>query len=208
KLAFYGCIVGGIVAQLSLMGVFSEREITLDHRISFADIGVNAVAISIGYMLILGIVYLFSKGQPILLKVIAIASCFIMFYFILRTGTRSGVFGVLGALGLAYIFSFKVNYLNLFKFAVFTSILFFSFQFLLSNYVGSRLTERILSVGSEDIEGDSRNQLWSVAYDYFSHHIFGTGAGNESVAYIEYGIGPREAHNVFLSSLLQLGFPG
>src|SRR5690606_34441263 len=119
KLAFYGPLTGGIVAQLGLLGVFSERELSLDQRLSFAGIGVNSVAISIGYMFIMGISYLFIKGQRILFRVLITISCIIMFYFIIRTGTRSGVFGVLIALGIAYVFSFKVNFVNLFRFIIF-----------------------------------------------------------------------------------------
>lgn len=208
KVAFYGPIVGGIVAQLSLLGIFSDRELSLDRRLSFAGIGVNAIAISIGYMFILGVSFLMIKGPRFLNKMVVISCCIIMFYFIIRTGTRSGVFGVLIALGMAYIFSYKVNFVNLIRFFVSAGLLYFTFNFILDNYLGDRLAERIFKVGAEDIEDNPRSQLWGVAFDYFSHNIFGTGAGNESVAYIEFGLGPREAHNVFVSGLLQLGIIG
>src|SRR5690606_16344298 len=208
NIVFYGPIFGGVIAQLGLMGVFSSRELSVDYRLSFEGIGVNSVSISIGYMLILGIAFLMAKDNAIIYKILILCCCIVMFYFIIRTGTRSGVYGVLIATGIAYLFSFKVSAVFVIRFLILSTFFVFTFHYILENYVGERLVERIFSVQGDDIASNSRNELWNVAFDYFSYNIFGTGAGNEPVAYLEYGLGPKEAHNVFVSGLLQLGFIG
>lgn len=206
KISFYGCVVGAIIAQMSLMGMFSEGELSVEHRITFSGIGLNAVAISIGFTFILGITGLFNKLITLEKRILLIISCSVIFYFLLRTGTRSSIFGVFLALGISYVLSYNLSFKNISVIIFLFLIMFFSFNYVLDNIIEGGLGEHIMSVGAKDIESNSRKRLWEIAFDWFSKNILGTGAGNEYVAYTNSS--SKEAHNIFISALLQLGFVG
>ncbi len=205
-ITFYTSLFGALVALLSLIGVFSERELSSDYRLSFTNIGLNAIAISIGYTFVLGITGIFSKHHSVLRKIMLIISSLIIFYFLMRTGTRSSIFGVLIALGIGYFMSFKIAINNVVRFIVALIVMYIAFNKIIISYLGDSLRNRIFSFGIEDVESDSRGNLWGIAYNYFSNNLLGTGAGNEEIAYAS-SIS-KEAHNIFVSSLLQLGFIG
>jgi len=205
KLAFFGALAGGVVSVLAVTGYFNAEELTPQHRLSFQGIGINAVAISVGFAFLLGISYFFlQKGSP-LKKQIVLLTLLAMLYFLIRTGTRSAVAGVFIAIGLAYPLSFKIKLKSLISLIIVFSVLLFAFNYMLENYVSARIAERILSIGVEDIKTNSRLDLWRIGINWYNSNILGTGAGNETVAY--QFIDNKEAHNVFVSSLIQLGIP-
>lgn len=206
KLSFYASIVGGVIAQLSLLGVFSDRELNTNQRLSFVNIGVNALAISIGLFFVISI-YSVIKNKSLLKKSISIIAMAIMFYFLFRTGTRSAIFGVLIALILSYPLSYKINIKGIVLYFLFGLVIYGGFNYIY-NLLGDRLAQRVTSVSAEDMEENSRNKLWNIAFEYSSQNILGTGAGNERKAYDLFNEGSGEAHNVFVSAFLQLGLLG
>ncbi len=205
KLSFFSSLIGGVVSGLALMGFFSVAEIDPNRRLSFLGIGVNAVAISIGYALLLGICYFFSPERKRVRDIIVITASLIMIAFILRTGTRSAVWGIFIAIGLSYLLSFNLKFRNILRFIFLSIFLIISANYLFENYLGNRMTQRILAVTPQDIKTNVRFELWQDGIDWFSSNLLGTGAGNEQEAYLNWDI--KEAHNVFVSSLIQLGIP-
>lgn len=201
--SFYSTIVGGVIAQLSLFGFFSERELNLDQRISFVGIGVNALAISIGYYFIIGF-YTLMTNKSLLKKLVSIVAMSFMFYFLFRTGTRSAIFGVLAVIILAYPLCYKLSFKRVIIYLFLSGILITGFNYVYE-HLGTRLTDRIMSVTTDDFESNVRNRLWQMAYEFSSTNLLGTGSGNEITVYKVTNNEVGEAHNVFFSSLLQLG---
>lgn len=205
KLTFYGSIFGGIMAVLCLMGFFSAKELNPEHRLSFTGIGINAVAVSIGFAFLMGISYLFLKKQKRINIIIVLVFSLLMFYFLIRTGTRSAIIGALISLGIAYLLSFSIKPKYFLRFALLLTLLFFVFNYIIiEKYVSERIATRIVEVSVDDL--DSRFNLWQFGINWYSNNIFGAGAGNEEVAY--HSVHQKEAHNIFVSSLIQLGIPG
>lgn len=207
KLSFYASIAGGILSLMAVFGFFSEGEIMQEHRLSFAGIGVNAVAISIGYTFILSISFLVVQKQKRLKKIFVLFASIVMLYFLIRTGTRSGIIGAVLALGIAFFFSYSIRPRHLLVFLVFSSIMYFSFNYIINNYINERIAERILSVGLENVKENSRLSIWEEGLEWYSNNILGAGAGNEDFVFKNNPL-VKEAHNIFISSLFQLGIPG
>ncbi|HEY4544688.1 MAG TPA: O-antigen ligase family protein [Tissierellaceae bacterium] len=205
QLIFYCGVIGGGVSLLAISGVLSV-EISSDRRLTFSGIGVNAVAISIGYYFIIvlsGIfIYKWSKFKMIIL----IASTILMFYFLLRTGTRSAIVGSFAALLISYPIAFRLDFKSIFKFITLIVIVLFGFFYVMDHFIEGNLSERIVNVDSEAFSENSRNALWDTALNYGGSFALGTGAGNEYIAFDKGTI--KEAHNVFVSSFVQTGIIG
>lgn len=206
QLLFYVSVVGGIIALLSLLGFFSDKILESEHRMSFTRIGVNAVAISISYSFIFSIMYLIFINRINIRTIIIFSLSFIMLIFLIRTGTRSGIIGVFISVGLGYLLSYKFNLRHLLKFSFIFFLIIFSFNYIIDNIVSERIATRILSINLESINENSRIAIWNLATEWYSNNVLGTGAGNEAQVFNKFNV--KEAHNVYISSMLQLGMIG
>lgn len=206
-IAFFSCTIGAIISILALLGLFSQGiELSTENRLTFIGIGINTVSISIAYTSILGLFILLNKKEKKYKRILIILSELCIFFFLVRTGTRSSIFGLGIAVTIAYLLTYKISLKNVLKGLILFALLFFVFDYMISNFVDGKLHDRILAVGEDDIRSNSRGELWSVAFDWYLSNMLGTGAGNEFVAYAT--TESKEAHNLFISSLLQLGLLG
>lgn len=205
KFIFYCSLIGGGVAFLAITGGLSV-EISADRRLTFSGIGVNAVAISIGYYFIIVTSGVFIKKWSKINIIILLISIALMFYFLLRTGTRSAIVGSFAALLISYPISFRLSFKSVVKFASLVLIVLFSFFYVMGHFIEGNLSERIVNVDSDAFSENSRNGLWKTAIDYGSTFVLGTGAGNEYIAFDKGTI--KEAHNVYVSSFVQTGIIG
>ena len=209
SIIFYWLIVSAIVSYFSLQGFFSAEAFSAERRIKFENIGLNAIAISVGYILILAISgYNLFINERIkqLIMIVAILVCF---WLLVRLGTRSVIWGIILTFIIVGIFS-----LNIKRLIVTFVVLFFGYLVLYyaieNNYLSGRLLERITTFNFEVFEDNSRIQLWDVGLEWKFNNFLGSGAGNESFVYrtLDTPDPLMEAHNVFVSAFIQFGFLG
>ena len=208
SIIFYWLIVSAIVSYFSLQGFLSAEALSAERRIGFKDIGLNAIAISIGYVLILAISgYNLFINERIkqLIMIVAILVCF---WLLVRLGTRSVIWGIILTFITVGIFSFNFKRLIVTFVALFFGYLVFNYA-IENNYFSGMVLERITTFNSEVFEDNSRAQLWDVGLEWTFINVLGSGAGNESFVYRTLDTpGGLEAHNVFVSAFIQFGFLG
>ncbi len=209
-LAFTSSCTGALVSFLAISGTFTSSQILSTKRLVFDSIGVNALAISIGFFFLLGIIYLLISIEKNRIKVIIVVlSLFMMGIFLLRTGTRSVLWGVFfsiilsGTVSLSSKITIKQFVKYLLVFAASLGMLYFIGLIL----IDETLLDRFKQIRVSDIASNSRLYLWMIGLDWYSQHLLGTGAGNEMIAYQNISMG-REAHNIFISAIVQLGMVG
>ena len=81
---FYWLIVSSIVSYYSLQGALSPNELSASKRIAFLDIGLNAIAISIGYVLILALAGFNLFINERIKQLIMIVGIFFCFWLLIR----------------------------------------------------------------------------------------------------------------------------
>jgi len=208
KIIFYWLIIAAITAYFSLIGYFSVNELDPSHRISFGNIGLNAISISMGYIFILGISSFGLFKRDKVKKLIMGISLLIIALLIIRLGTRSVLWGIPLSILIVDVLVYKQKSwksLTLVIFVVWSSV------YLINNtgYVSGRLAERILLVSGVVITENTRADLWETGINWWGENPMGSGAGNEEKAYINNSyVGGYESHSVFISALIQLGIPG
>ncbi len=205
---FYWLIVSAFVSYYSLQGFLSAEALSAERRIGFKDIGLNAIAISIGYVLILAISgYNLFINERIkqLIMIVAILVCF---WLLVRLGTRSVIWGIILTFITVSIFSFSIKRLIVTFVALFFVYLVFNYA-IENNYLSGMILERITTFNSEIFEDNPRAQLWDIGLEWTFSNVLGSGAGNESFVYRTLDTpGGLEAHNVLVSAFIQFGFLG
>ena len=176
-------------------------------RLSFNNIGLNAIAISLGYIFILALnsFHLFENEK---VKRCIIYICLILiFLLILKLGTRSVLWGLVLAFILPNFIYLKRK--NIIRILVILSAFIYAFFHLINTgFIQGRAATRLLLFGSDTFTNNSRVELFNKGFEWWTNNILGSGGGNESYAYIQMGTKNLEAHNTFMSALIQFGIPG
>ena len=208
SIIFYWLGVSAIVSYFTLSGVLSPSELEEGRRISFIGIGLNAMAISIGYSVVLGVAGfgLFKKqGIKQLLMIVALL---ISLWTLIQLGTRSVIWGLLVAFLVGSLINLSVKKAVFIVVAVFAIVLAFDY-FIENNYITGRLLERLITFDSEVFQQNARSDLWMVGLEWVANNVFGSGAGNEIFVYKTLGLTHNlEAHNVVVSAFIQFGVFG
>ncbi len=211
KLLFYSILVGGIISLLSIMGYFSSAE-TNNARMVFDGVGTNAIAISVGYIFVMGLAFLFWPNQSKFRKLTVAICMALMFIMLIRTGTRSVIWGIFLSFILSYIISIRIISLKkivLFGLTIIT--LYFGVQSILSSEnVSERLSDRLLIINESAVTENSRIFLWTNGLKWYNDNPAGSGAGtyNEAQSYVQTISLYREAHSVYVSTLIQMNIIG
>ncbi len=206
-LMIIGSATGAMYALFSGIALYSSEET----RLALAGAGINAFAISIGVSIMAAIALALLKKNPIYWLLSGFCALAMMMVA-LRTGTRSVLVGV----PLAAIFGFAIGYWRqVHKFLLWGLLIsMFSFGTLYwsvnKGFVTGKLRDRLVSVFStEAYKENSRLELWVVALKIYADNPVGTGPGNEGYAYLQSSTTEGlEAHNVFLSVLIQYNIVG
>ena len=208
SIIFYWLIVSAIVSYYSLQGFLSAEALSAERRIGFKDIGLNAIAISIGYILILAISGFDLFVNERIKQLIMIVAILVCFWLLVRLGTRSVIWGIILTFITVGIFSFNIKRLIVTFVALFFGYLVFNYA-IENNYLSGMVLERITTFNSEVFEDNSRAQLWDIGLEWTFNNVLGSGAGNESFVYRTLDTpGSLEAHNVLVSAFIQFGFLG
>lgn len=209
KILFYYAFLSGLLS----LYIFVSIDLTSQGlvRLSFESIGVNALMISLGYSIIIGIGYLFYIDEPIIKKLIILFSIIIISLVVFQGGTRSVFWGIIFSVLLTYIYLLsKSTAKSKVVTVIVLFILFFSENFIMENKIFTEeLLDRMLIINEENISDNSRITLWSDGIKWYSKNILGSGSGNEQFIYMSLGYGKRnEAHNTFISTLIQTNIIG
>lgn len=211
-LIYYSALFGGIIALLSVLRVFTPEEKALFARLSVGGVGINALSVSVGYIFVLGLSYLFWPNISRYKKIAIILSLAIMFVMLIHTGTRSVVWGIPVCFALAYLISAKtISIKQLLLFVLAGVSMYYGYQHVIgSENTAARLANRLNTVDQDAFEDNVRLVFWSNAMKYFLTHPFGCGVGtaNEGKVFLFLISSYREAHNVFVTALVQLGLFG
>ena len=179
---FYWLIVSAIVSYYSLQGALSPDELLASKRIAFLDIGLNAIAISVGYALILSIAGFNLFINERIKQLIMIVAMFFCFWLIIRLGTRSVIWGIMFTFITLSIFSFNIKKILVTSFFVLFAYL--TFNYLVeNNYVTGKALERITTFNYEIFEDNAREELWGEGTKWTFSNVLGSGAGNEMFVY-------------------------
>jgi O-antigen ligase len=204
---FYWLIVSSIVSYYSLQGALSPNELSASKRIAFLDIGLNAIAISIGYVLILALAGFNLFINERIKQLIMIVGIFFCFWLLIRLGTRSVVWGVIFIFIIISILSFDIKKILVTSFFVLCVYLTFNYV-AENNYSTGGVLERITTFNFEVFEDNARGQLWKDGIEWTFINVLGSGAGNEKFIYRSLNSQAGEAHNIFVSAFIQFGFLG
>lgn len=212
QIIYYLVIISGVLALLSIKGLLSPNALRSDHRITFYNLGLNAIAISMGYSFILGFtsLFLFNFKKERLKIIIIMVSLFFIYLLIFRLGTRSVVYGLFISVFIAIVLSFnflKVKYfLIIIGVAIISSIIFT--VTMKSGLIEGRLAARVSNFDFNVLKKNDRIEVWKKGIFWTFSHPLGTGSGNEYAIYPYKPESPREAHNTFISAFIQNGFLG
>jgi hypothetical protein len=208
SIIFYWLIASSIVAYYSLQGMLSPDELSTSKRIAFLDIGLNAIAISIGYILILAITGFNLFMNERIKQLIMFVGILFCFWLLIRLGTRSVVWGIIFIFIIVSVLSFDIKKILITSFFIFFAYLAFNY-FAENNYLEGGLLERLTNFNSEVFNDNARGQLWVDGIDWTFSNVLGSGAGNEASVYRGLNSqGGLEAHNIFVSAFIQFGFLG
>ena len=208
SIIFYWLIVSAIVSYFSLSGVLSSSELVEGRRISFIGIGLNAMAISIGYSVVLGVAgfSLFKKQR--IKQLLMIVAVLISLWTLVRLGTRSVIWGLLITFLIGSLINLSIKKAVFSVVALFAIVLVFDY-FIENNYIVGRVLERLLTFDSDVFQENSRVDLWIVGLEWVTNNVFGSGAGNEIFVYKTLDVTHSlEAHNVIVSAFIQFGVFG
>lgn len=141
------------------------------------------------------------------LKLIILASIFVIIFAILSTGSRTG-FIILLFTGLVFI---SINFKGSKIFVLIPTIIGVSIYLFMSlpEYIYLRLLETSSEIQDGDLTG--RGRIWQMGFNAFldsGRWLFGTGHSTFRVLmYDTYGTGPA-GHNTYLITLIELGLIG
>ncbi len=202
-------ILISISALVSFFFLFTFNSYALTEgsgsRLIFEGLGINAIAINLGLAGICSI-YLIQNSKSWFFKMTAIIALILITMFTLRTGTRSVVIGIPISILIAFIICNKIN-IRSFSLIIFSSVILGVIVSILiqNNWVSGDLLERLF-IDKSAIEENSRWKIWEVGLDWFLNNMHGSGFAYEEKVF--YKTEAKEAHNVFLSSLIQMSIPG
>ena len=200
----------GALAMLFVPGLAEVQ--TSGSRTKFAGTGANAVSITMG-LAVVGCVAVLPLRRSLLSISVALGAAIPMMLATLRTGTRSVLIGVpiAAAFGACLAYWKKVGRLALLLgivAALSGGSLYWAVQ---SDFITGKLRDRLLgALESDAYETNVRLSLWSEALALYVENPLGAGGGNEPLLVEESrgGYGALEAHNVYLSVLLEYNIVG
>jgi len=204
--------VGGVIGGMFMLYGDATVRSTSEFRLAVGGIGINSVAVSVGtaVMAAMGLVML--RRSPLMIA-IAIGCTIVLMLVVLRTGTRSVLLGI----PIAVVAGAAVGYWRKFHKLLLISVvvgvisggsLYWAST---SDFVRGKLRDRLFSsFETETFESNVRLTLWLEALQFYVRNPLGVGAGNESVAVAltRGGYGPLEAHNSFVSVLIEYNVIG
>lgn len=200
----------GALAMLFVPGLVEVQ--TSGSRTKFAGTGANAVSITMG-LAVVGCVAVLPLRRSFMSISVAICAVIPMMLATLRTGTRSVLIGVpiATAFGACLAYWRKLGRLAVLL-GIVGALSGGSFYWAVENdFITGRLRDRLLGVlQSDTYETNVRLSLWSEALALYIENPLGAGGGNEPtlVAESRGGYGALEAHNVYLSVLLEYNIVG
>jgi len=200
----------GALAMLFVPGLAEVQ--TSSTRTQFAGTGANAVSITMG-LAVVGCVAVLPLRRSLLSISVALTSMIPMMLATLRTGTRAVLVGVpiAAAFGACLAYWRKLGRLALLLGivgAMSGGSLYWAIQ---NDFITGKLRDRLLSAFEAETYGTNvRLNIWSETLALYVKNPLGTGVGNEQLAYKQPrgGYGALEAHNVYLSVLLEYNIIG
>ena len=205
-----------VVAGASSAGLFAlfgviSLTVGAETRMTFAGAGVNSLATSLG-VAIVGGVGLLLLTRSILAKLVVGACCIAMMLVSLRAGTRSVLVGVPLSLMFGAVLAYCRKIHKVFMLSLVIAVISFGSLYWASStgFIRGALQERLFSVfQTKTFEENVRWRIWTEALRLYGENPIGVGAGNEHQAYSQSGMTRvREAHNIFLSVLLEYNVVG
>ena len=200
-------------SSAGLFALFGGISLTAgaESRLAVAGAGINSLATSIGVAIVGGI-GLFLLTRSILAKLFLGACCIAMMLVSLRAGTRSVLIGVPLSLMFGAVLAYWRKIHKVFMLSLVIAVISFGSLYWASStgFIRGALQERLFSVfQTRTFEENVRWQIWTEALRLSGENPIGVGAGNEHRAYLQGGMTRvREAHNIFLSVLLQYNVVG
>lgn len=183
----------------------------LTRRLTYEGLGINAISMMLGLSIIAGLVYL-HIGTKKTWKFLLIPSILIIYMAVLRTGTRSVIWGIPFSVLFTYVF---VSGRKFYKYwalgALFVAIFAGGLAFAkVNNFVMGQLADRIFYFVQypQDVRYNTRYSLWSDALEWYLDNPMGTGPGSENEMSKALAGHDLEAHNTFVSTLLQANIVG
>ncbi|MGE5402255.1 MAG: O-antigen ligase family protein [Ignavibacteriales bacterium] len=208
KLCYAFVLVGSIGAIIVLSG-YGVRYTGTGDRVLYGNLSINAISTNLGLCFIAGIAYWNISGKS-LSKYLLIPLLVLLFIAILKTGTRSVIFGVPAAILIPFMIYSGRKFLKYWIAAlIYIAAILFVFEFLSSNgMITGTLYKRIVSgIGNNNKSDDIRMNLLKNGLEWYTENPLGCGPGSINEINIVYH-GDREAHNTFVSTLLQTGLFG
>jgi O-antigen ligase len=181
---------------------FSSSE-SASQRLGFQSISVNSIATiwSIGFIVA---IFNLKLEKNIAMKLFYFLLCIVIFFFIMRTGTRSTFIGVPISLVVACLLIYRNNFIKIIPFLLGLSIVFVLAFYFSINFLDERIIERLF-FDFNDMSSNSRFELWTVGFNWYSNNLLGSGFGSESIAMD--GL-QTESHNTFISVMIQTSIIG
>jgi O-antigen ligase len=200
----------GSLAMLVVPGLATVQD--SDSRTHFAGTGTNAVSITVG-LAVVGCIALLPLRRSLFTIAVTLTTSIPMLLATLRTGTRSVLIGVPLAVAFGACLSYWRKLGRLFLLLLIVGglsggSLYWAVQ---ADFITGRLRERLLGVFEADTyETNVRLNLWSEAFELYIKNPIGAGAGNEPLMTeaSRGGYGATEAHNTYLSILLEYNVIG
>jgi len=211
KLSFLMTLTTSIVSVILIFGGVSVTTHS-DHRIILEGLGINSIAISIGFVVIFSSVYMAGPAH-VIKKIAIILLNVINFLAILKMGTRSVVIGIPLALIIGIVVTdvrFIGRYFVIIVLitGIMGGVLYYSIDHKL---ITGKLADRFSELNNiESYTENSRVKLANYSFKIISEHPMGTGAGNEVLAFgdFKYKMALFESHNTFFSTMIQFGILG
>lgn len=182
------------------------------HRLILEGLGINAVAISFGFVIMFSSLYL--SGSAPLWKKAIIAFCNVVIYFaVLKMGTRSVALGIPLSLFVGLLFLESKKLLKgagivLISTTVLAITLYIAIN---NNLITGKLAERFTGLTEIDTYSEnSRFSLISHSLSYVARNPHGSGVGNEHMVFKNYvyKVDLFETHNTLVSTMVQFGVIG
>lgn len=180
-------------------------------RLSYDGLGINSMSNMLGLSFMAALAY-FHLGKARMMKLLLLPGLAVTYLAILRTGTRSVIWGIPLSLILTYALTSGRKFYK--YWALGASILLVLGGGLIyarnTGMIDGRLADRVFGFveSTDEVASNSRYGFWASAFEWYLSNPIGAGpgTGNELNA-VPMGQG-SEAHNTFVSTLIQVNGVG
>lgn len=205
-------VIGAMLSTLLIWGDVGRLSNQND-RILLEGLGINSIATMFGVIIIVNLSLLYQNKNVVYIGAI-IAFSVLIFFAIIKMGTRSAVLAVPLSVAMASFLSEPARFgRNVYRMGLLVMMVVAVFYIAYEQgLMSERLLKRFIGLGEVSTYAeDGRALLAGKALEYaFLDNPIGTGLGNEGMAFsdVRYKVVLGESHNTYLSTLVQLGVLG